>query len=325
MSTTPRSDHGTARLSPRIGLGSRPGVAAALGAFAIAFSGILVRLADVSPSTAAVFRCVYALPALGLLAWMERRRYGPRPPRQRWLALLAGVFFTADLILWHNSIAYVGAGLATVLGNVQVVLVGVVAWMLLRERLSVRLLVAIPVVLAGIVLISRVLEEGAYGANPALGVLFGVLTAVAYTGFILILRQSNRDIRRPAGALFDATLASAVVSIAAGWLLGELDPLPPAVSQAWLVALALSAQVVGWLLISISLPRLPAAMTSILLTLQPVGAVIFAMLLLAEAPSPLQLVGVGFVLAGVIVAAWRKRPSGEEQPSVEAAVIEPAG
>jgi drug/metabolite transporter (DMT)-like permease len=81
----------------------------------------------------------------------------------------------------------------------------------------------------------------------------------------------------------------------------------------------------GWLLISISLPRLPAAMTSILLTLQPVGAVIFAMLLLAEAPSPLQLVGVGFVLAGVIVAAWRKRPSGEEQPSVEAAVIEPAG
>jgi drug/metabolite transporter (DMT)-like permease len=325
MAITRRSEPGAARLSPGIGLGGRPGVAAALGAFAIAFSGILVRLADVSPSTAAVFRCVYALPPLGFLAWMERRRFGPRPPRQRWLALLAGVFFTADLILWHNSIAYVGAGLATVLGNVQVVLVGVVAWMLLRERLSVRLLVAIPVVLAGIVLISGVLEEGAYGADPALGVLFGVLTAVAYTGFILILRQSNRDIRRPAGALFDATLASAVVSIAAGWLLGELDPFPPAVSQAWLVALALSAQVVGWLLISISLPRLPAAMTSILLTLQPVGAVIFAMLLLAEAPSPLQLVGVGLVLAGVIVAAWRKRPSGEEQPSVEAAVIEPAG
>jgi len=324
MAITRRSEPGAARLSPGIGLGGRPGVAAALGAFAIAFSGILVRLADVSPSTAAVFRCVYALPPLGFLAWMERRRFGPRPPRQRWLALLAGVF-TADLILWHNSIAYVGAGLATVLGNVQVVLVGVVAWMLLRERLSVRLLVAIPVVLAGIVLISGVLEEDAYGADPALGVLFGVLTAVAYTGFILILRQSNRDIRRPAGALFDATLASAVVSIAAGWLLGELDPFPPAVSQAWLVALALSAQVVGWLLISISLPRLPAAMTSILLTLQPVGAVIFAMLLLAEAPSPLQLVGVGLVLAGVIVAAWRKRPSGEEQPSVEAAVIEPAG
>jgi drug/metabolite transporter (DMT)-like permease len=66
-------------------------------------------------------------------------------------------------------------------------------------------------------------------------------------------------------------------------------------------------------------------MTSILLTLQPVGAVVFAMLLLAEAPSPLQLVGVGLVLAGVIVAAWRKRPSVEEQPPVEAAVIEPAG
>lgn len=304
-------------------LGARPGIAAALGAFAIAFSGILVRLADVSPSTAAVFRCLYALPPLGLLAWMERRRFGPRPARQRWLALLAGVFFTADLILWHNSIAYVGAGLATVLGNVQVVLVGVVAWMVLRERLSGQVLMAIPVVLVGIVLISGVLEEGAYGADPALGVLFGVLTAVAYTGFILILRQSNRDIRRPAGPLFDATLASALVSIVAGWMLGEFDPLPPAGSQGWLVTLALTAQVAGWLLISISLPRLPAAMTSILLTLQPVGAVVFAMVLLGEAPSGLQLVGVGLVLAGVIVAAARKRTA--EEPTPADAAIEPAG
>ena len=304
-------------------LGARPGIAAALGAFAIAFSGILVRLADVSPSTAAVFRCLYALPPLALLAWMERRRFGPRPARQRWLALLAGVFFTADLILWHNSIAYVGAGLATVLGNVQVVLVGVVAWMVLRERLSGQVLVAIPVVLAGIVLISGVLEEGAYGADPALGVLFGVLTAVAYTGFILILRASNQDIRRPAGPLFDATLSSAVVSIAAGWALGEFDPVPPAEAQWWLVTLALSAQVAGWLLISISLPRLPAAMTSILLTLQPVGSVIFAMLLLAEAPSGLQLAGVALVLAGVIVAAARKRTA--DRPTPADAAIEPAG
>ena len=52
---------------------------AVIGALVIAWSSILVRLADVSPSTAAIFRCAYALPLLGALAWREDRRLGPRP------------------------------------------------------------------------------------------------------------------------------------------------------------------------------------------------------------------------------------------------------
>lgn len=283
--------------------GNRPGGVAVAGALCIAFSAILVRLAEVTPETAAVFRCLYAVPALGLLAWMERRRFGPRSPRERRLAVVAGVFFTADLILWHHSIAAVGAGLATVLGNLQVVFVGVVAWAVLGERLSGRLLAAIPIVLAGIVLISGVLEDDAFGRDPVLGVVFGVLTALAYTGFLLVLRRGNQDLRRPAGPLFDATLTAAIGCALVGWALGALDPAPGWPAQGWLVTLALTSQVLGWLLISVSLPRLPAAVTSVLLTIQPVGSVLLAMVLLDETPSALQLVGVAMVLAGVIVVA----------------------
>ena len=135
-------------------MGSRPALMAAAGATCIAFSAILVRLADVPPSTAAFYRCAYALPALGMLAVWERRRFGPRDRGQSLLALLAGVFFAADLVLWHHAIAAVGAGLATVLGNVQVVLVGLAAWAVLGERPERRLLTATPVVLLGVVLIS---------------------------------------------------------------------------------------------------------------------------------------------------------------------------
>ena len=98
-------------------LADRPVLAAVLGALTIAGSAVLVRLADVPPSTAAFFRCAYALPPLALLAYYERRRYGPRPASQVRLASFAGVFFAADLILWHHAINNVGAGLATVLGN----------------------------------------------------------------------------------------------------------------------------------------------------------------------------------------------------------------
>lgn len=307
---------GTDRTAPWSRLGARPGLAAALGAMCIAFSGILVRLSGVSPDTAAVFRCLYALPALGLLAWLERRRFGPRPAQQRRLAVIAGVFFAADLLFWHRSIVAVGAGLATVLGNVQVVLVAILAWVFLRERPERQVFVAVPMVLAGILLISGVLEEDAFGRDPVLGVVYGVLTAVTYAVYIVILRQGNRDLRRPAGPLFDATLVAVLVSAAFGWALGDLDPVPGPEAQWWLVVLALSSQVAGWLLISVSLPRLPAAMTSIIITLQPVASVFLAMLILAESPSALQLVGVALVLAGVITAAWRRRtPQGERAPA----------
>jgi drug/metabolite transporter (DMT)-like permease len=282
-------------------------MAGVLGALVIAFSGILVRLADVSPSTAAVFRCAYALPVLGLLAWRERSRYGPRSRRDRLLALGAGVFFAADLTLWHHSIAAVGAGLATVLGNVQVVLVGLIAWLALGERPDTRAVAAIPVVFFGVVLISGLIGTGAYGEDPALGVLYGVLTGLAYALFLLILRQGNRDERRPAGPLFDATLSGAVFSAVGGLAVGDIDWLPGAESQAWLVVLALSSQVLGWLLISVSLPRLPAAVTSILLMLQPAGAVALAAVLLSESPSAVQLTGVAVVLGGVAVATVRPR------------------
>jgi drug/metabolite transporter (DMT)-like permease len=123
----------------------------------IAFSAILVRLAEVWPSTAAFFRCLYALPALGLLAWIERKRYGPRPRRDRLLGYGAGAFLAVDLTVWHHSIEAVGAGLATVLGNIQVVFVGLLAWAALGERPDNRELTSIPVVFLGVVLISGVI------------------------------------------------------------------------------------------------------------------------------------------------------------------------
>jgi threonine/homoserine efflux transporter RhtA len=55
-------------------------------------------------------------------------------------------------------------------------------------------------------------------------------------------------------------------------------------------------------LISVSLPRLLATLTSVVLLLQPVGAVFLAAALLAEEPSALQLTGVAAVVAGVLLA-----------------------
>ncbi|HYX75997.1 MAG TPA: DMT family transporter [Gaiellaceae bacterium] len=300
-------------------LHDRPILAALGGALAISFSGILFRVAHVSPTTGALYRCVYALPALWALAFVEKRRYGRRPIKHRALAWLAGVFFAVDLVAWHQGIEEVGAGLATVLGNLQVVLVGLLAWLILRERPSNRALAAIPVALVGVVLISGVLEHGAYGRNPGLGVAFGILTALSYAGFLLVLRQGNADIRRPGGPLLDATLVAGLACIPIGLVWGNLDWTPDWKAQGYLLLLAWSSQALGWLLISITLPRLPAALTSVLLTFQPVLSVLFAWAILNESPSGLQLGGVALVLGGLlIVSAGRRARRRSRKPAYAA-------
>jgi drug/metabolite transporter (DMT)-like permease len=285
----------------------RPGAVAVAGALTIAFSAILVKLADVEPATAAIFRCAYALPVLGVLAWYEDRRYGRRPLRERRLAIPAGIFFAADLIFWHHAIADVGAGLATVLGNTQVVVVPFAAWLLLNERVEGRLLAALPLVCSGVVLISGVLEKGAYGDQPVRGVVYGLLTGLSYAGFILVLRQAGADLRRPAGPLFDATAVATIAALIAGVAVGEADLMPTWPAHGWLLLLALTSQVLGWLLITVSLPRLPAALTSVTLTIQPVGSVLLGVILLGEEPSALQLAGVACILAGLLAIARRSR------------------
>jgi drug/metabolite transporter (DMT)-like permease len=277
-------------------------VSALLGAVAIAFSSILVKLSHASPSTAAIFRCAFALPVLGLLAWLEDRRFGSRSWSDRRVAIGAGVFFAADLILWHHSIEDVGAGLATVLANIQVVLVPLVAWAMLSERPGRRVLAALPIALFGVLLISGVLENGAYGPDPTRGTVFGLAAGIAYVGFLLLLRHSGSDLRRVAGPLFEATATATVLAIVAGLIVGDANLAPGWPGVGWLIVLALTSQVIGWLLITTSLPRLPAAITSLTLTIQPVGSVVLAVIILSEAPTALQLVGVAIVLAAVITA-----------------------
>lgn len=278
----------------------------------IAFSGIFYRYAEVSPSTATVFRCLYGLPILALVGWYEHRRYGALPSRAVWLAVIAGVFFAGDLLSWHHAVDAVGAGLATVLGNLQVLVVGLVAWVVFKERPPRPVLLALPVVLAGTVLISGVVGTGAYGANPPLGVALGTFTALMYAGYLLVIRRGSDDLRRPAGPVAISTASTAVVAIVVGALLGELDPVPAWPSHGWLALVGITSQSIGYLIISISLPRLPASLVSIILLAQPVATVILARFLLAEEPSIEQLLGVALVVGGVAVATvpvgrWRDR------------------
>ena len=183
------------------------------------------------------------------------------------------------------------------LGNLQVLVVGLVAWLLLGERPSRAILAALPVVLIGVVLISGLVGGGAYGANPALGVVFGFATALCYAGYLLVIRRSGRDLSRPVTPVAISTAATAGVALLVGLPLGDLHLAPTWPAHGWLALYGVTSQFLGYVL-----PRLPAALVSIILLVQPVMSMVLAMVLLGEAPSALQLLGVALVVGGIAVA-----------------------
>jgi drug/metabolite transporter (DMT)-like permease len=309
-----------ARRAPaQIPQAGRPVPVAVAGVLCIAPSATLVGLAGVAPATAAALRCAYALPLLGVLAGRERRRLGRRAARDVRRAAIAGVFFALDLVLWHHAIAAAGAGIATVLGNLQVVLVGLGAWAVLGERPPIRLIGALPVVLAGVVLISGVVGHGAYGSDPGLGVVYGAGTSLAYAIFILVLRGPGGESGRVAGPLFEVTAVAAMVSAALGPVAGGIDLAPAWPAAGWLAVLAVTTQVAGWILITWAWRLLPAAQTSLLLLIQPVASVVLSAVVLRERPSAWQLAGCAVVLAGVVWGSLGRRepPSSVRQPHDE--------
>src|SRR6202453_3717455 len=129
-----------------------------------------MQLAGTSASLTAVGRCVCALPVLGAMMVYERRRgssAGILTARGRWLARLAGCFLAADLIVWSHAISAIGAGLATVVPNLQVVVIALLGWFVLRERPDRSLLLAAPAMIAGLALVRRADRRACLRARPA--------------------------------------------------------------------------------------------------------------------------------------------------------------
>jgi drug/metabolite transporter (DMT)-like permease len=278
----------------------RPLLLAGLGAASISASGVLIKLADTGPATAAFYRCLLALPVLIALAVLEQRKRGPRPAAARRGAFVAGLCLAVDLVLWNHAIADVGAGVATVLGNLQVLFVAFAAWALFGERPERRFLIFLPVVLAGVVLVSGMVGGDGGGTHPLAGIEYGLGTSVAYAVFLLILRRSSASTPHAAGPLAEVTAGAALGALVLGLVFGGLQLRIGWPSFGWLLLLALLSQTLGWLIITSSLPRLPAAIASLVLLLQPAAAMLLAYLVLGERPTLIQIAGAVVVCTGVL-------------------------
>ncbi len=273
------------------------------GAFIISLSPVFVKLAHVPADVSAFYRMFFG--GLGLWLGLRLRGVSLRPSgRALPLALACALLFGLDLMCWHRSVLYIGPGLATVLGNFQAFLLAAHGVLVLRERPGPRFLVSLPLALAGLLLMVGPQWSQAPG-DYRLGVLFGLLTAVWYAAFLLLLKRAAVRSGSP-----DPMSVMCVVSLGAALFLGlevgvtgQSFAIPDAQSWAALLAYGLLGQVLGWVLITTAMKTARAALVGLLLLAQPALACVWDVLFFHKPFTGPELTGVAVALAAIFLGA----------------------
>lgn len=297
-----------------------------LAAMCIGFSAPLVRLADTGPAAIGFWRLFFALGPSLAWAYAEyraatrRARFngvaaGHPSRRQVLLAMLAGLCFGGDLIVFHKGLVQTSTANALLLGNLSVVFVFAFGWLILRERPTRGLLVALVMGVGGAVIIIGASADGGDGHGQAVSVigdLLCVCAALFYAGYMLstrAVRRAGRGEAMPLGGGMVSLIASATGAVVClVWAAASGEVLIPQSLQGLLavVGLGLIAHATGQGLATFALGRLPAGVISLVLLLQIVVGVSLAALLFGEIPSLVVFLGGLLVVAGVATA----RPGG---------------
>ena len=285
----------------------RPLVVLFVGALAISFAGILVRLSEVGPAATGFYRFLFALPVLGL--WMvladraQQRRAGARDDRFRLIAL-GGLFLGLDLAVWNWAIHLSSVSNATLLGNAAPLWVTLAGWLFFRERFTLAFLAGLALAILGVGLLLG--GSVSLSVERAAGDLLGIVAGALWGAYIMTIGRLRG--RLPiATIMFWGSLVSCPVVLAAALAVGET--LWPRTSAGWLdlVGLALICQVAGQSMVAWALAHLPSSFAAVALLVNPVAATVLAWAILGEPAGLQQIAGGVIVLTGILLARGRSR------------------
>lgn len=279
------------------------------GAVVIGFAAILVRFADAGPAASAFWRLVFALPLLAAMAARTPVSEIGRGGSMKFAAL-AGLLFVGDLVCWHYSIMHTSVANATVLSNLSPLVVAALAWAFLADRPTPLFAIGMGMAIAGAGGVALFADKEASGSS-FLGDGFAAATAVWYGFYILSVNIARRGLPAPVVMLI-STVVGIPLLLAIALLLGER--VLPASLGGWAACVGLGlVHVFGQGAIAWALGRLSAALTSVVILIQPVVAAIAGVFLLDEALTVLQVAAAFVTLIGVVLARNARQPAAEEQ------------
>ncbi|WP_156837186.1 DMT family transporter [Nesterenkonia alba] len=280
-----------------------------LGSLAMAGSAAIIFGLDAEPMSVAAWRCFLAVPMLlPFVLWELRRvdRAEALPTRTLVGAAVGGVAIGIDYSFYNTAIGLIGPGLATVLINIQIVILPLLAWTLEGLRPMRQLLVIVPLMMVGVALAAGAFEETSISL---FGVLAGLAAGAGYATYLAIIRRTAAPTLRPAPfTVLTVVCLTAGATALTGALVSGRAELPTTGTQwLWLIALAFIGQVVVYLCFNIGMMSLHETVAGALMLTGPIFAVALGIVLFADLPTPAQLVGCGLIIFGAWWASMAQR------------------
>lgn len=266
------------------------------GNAALAAGPLFVRLSDVGPVAAGFWRLALALPVLALFALVTRRSGSP-PAHWRGamlLAMLAGLFFGADIASWHLGIIQTKMANATLFGNSASLILPLVT-LVAASRLP-RRAEAVALLLAGIGAFLLMRESSQQGEARLTGDLLCLLAGILYAGYVIAMQRARHTVEAWP-ALAAATLAGLMPLLAVALWLGE-NFMPGDWTP--LLLLALTSQIIGQGLLIYALPHFSALVIGLTLLTQPAVSALIGWMVYGERMTAIEALG-GLLIAVALI------------------------
>ena len=269
----------------------------------------MVRLADVGPVAAGVWRLALAVPVLAFVA-VRQSRGRPAPSWMLMAAVAAGgVFFAADLAAWHEGILRTKLANATLFGNSASILFAIYGFFLLRRMPKPAQGLAL--VLAGIGTVMLVGKSYELSRVHFAGDLLAILAGFFYTFYLIAVDRARREMA-PFPVLAIASAAGALPLLLFALLLGER-----VMPGDWtpVILLSISSQLIGQGLLVYAMGHLPPLLVGLCFLTQPVTSAAIGWFAYDERLSTADGLGALLICAALVLIRQPQRQDEVEAPA----------
>ncbi len=291
----------------------RPGnvyIVLIIGMLSISFAPVLVRLAQgtgVPSLLIAGSRLILAALFVTPLALRAKNRAQLRALSRRdvFLAMVAGMFLALHFAAWVTSLEYTSVLLSVVFVTSSPLWVAILEFLFLQARLPRLVVIGLLIALSGGLLI------GFAGQSPDLDTIstrsdligggLSLIGAVAVAVYLIIGRKLRENMPLVPYIWLVYGCAGLILMLAV-FVTGI--PLTGYSVDGYLLLLAMAIfpQLIGHSSLNYAVAYLPATLVSMVTQLEPIGSAILAYILFNELPLPLQILGSGIILCGVMLA-----------------------
>lgn len=233
----------------------------------------------------------------------------PGISRRSWCMLavqsLCGSFLFTVFLLY--GLTFTGPSSAGIITSTTPACMGIIAWVFLKDRPSLRIGVGIMLSVLGVLVINMVESGGGVsGSNPLLGNVL-VLGAVIFESMFLLIRKTVPEPLSPLAVSTIISLFGLIWFLPMGLYEASAADFGAISLTGWLTVIyyGVFVTVLAYLFWFAGITKVPASIAGVFTAVMPLSALVLSALILSEPIGWQQLVGCGCVLIGIVLISRR--------------------